>query len=357
MKCPNNCTSCFGTTDEITCTECDSCYILENGKCKLFNSINEFCLTCDMTDPTSPKCKECDEGTYLNKENLCKTCGPHIKKCHENNGKIEVDEYDNKECQKGDYFKCLSCNTTPGKTHQCAKCNEGFYLPSDSTDLEKCSPCPEGCLKCSGTLKNAICTECLNEYMNDFMLYNGKCIKNCNTGSDELCNKCNTTPGENNRCLSCNTNYYLPDYSTDLNYNLLCKRCPNRCTACYGDYNDPTCTSCETGYVVRKRKCVKGCYFLPDCYSCDDLGEYPICTNCGKGMYFPSNPVDTSKSIICKKCSIPGCIKCEGETEFSDICLECDSKYTPLKKNGIIQSCSQTCEIGLDNKCKSCSEE
>ena len=364
MKCPKNCSNCFGTTDEITCTSCESCYILDNGRCKLFNLINELCLTCDIEND---KCKECDEGAYLSQEKICKICGPNIKKCHENNNKMVIDEcFDGykisggkclKDCQIGNFYKCLSCKNIPGEINQCAQCNEGFYLPSDSTNLEECTPCPQGCLKCSGTLNNTVCTECLNEYMKDFTLFNGKCIKNCNRGSDELCSKCNTNPGLNSRCSECNSKYYLPEYSTDINYNLICKRCPNFCTECYGDYNNPVCTRCEYNYVLRQGECRKGCYFLiGNCLACDDLGEYRMCTKCEEGYYFPSNPVDKTYAN-CVKCSMPGCIKCEGETEFSDKCLQCESKLKPLMNNYIIQSCYQTCEIGLNNKCKSCSEE
>ena len=146
------------------------------------------------------------------------------------------------------------------------------------------------------------------------------------------------------------------DYSTDLNFNLMCKRCPYTCTKCYGDYNNPICTKCEQYYVLRQGECRKGCDSLFDnCLACDDMGEFPICTKCEEGYYFPSDPLNKNYAK-CIKCSMPGCIKCEGENEYSDKCLQCESQFNPLMNNNAIQSCYQTCEIGLNNKCKSCSE-
>ena len=56
---------------------------------------------------------------------------------------------------------------------------------------------------------------------------------------------------------------------------------------------------------------------------------------------------------VCYKCSIPGCIKCEGDSNKTNICLECNSTNPLIVDNKII-SCYQGCQIGEGSKCKSC---
>ena len=226
-------------------------------------------------------------------------------------------------------------------------------MPSISSNQEECIKCPEGCLKCSGNINNIICSECSKDYM----LYEGLCIQNCNKGYEEKCKECNKNTGTNNRCSKCNKGYYLPDLSTDLNYNYLCKQCPANCISCYGDYNNPICTECNSKHVLKNGECKEGCYFLNmrNCLTYDDSGEFPICSLCTEGFYFPSN--HDKFYDRCFKCSIPGCNKCEGENEYSDKCIECESIYTPIINDGIIQSCIKMCDIGTSDKCKSCSNE
>ena len=369
-KCPEGCTDCYGNTNQITCTSCESCFILNEGKCVRLNDdvlYKLFCLKCNLEYVES--CVECKDGSYLfpiNKQLFqCKECGPNIKKCHETDGKIIIDECNDgyklsgeiclKECEKGGLSKCLSCKTTPGEINQCAECNKGFYIPDDSIDKEKCIQCQDkGCIKCSGLLNNDICSECHKDYI----LYEGKCIKNCEKGYDNKCLKCSKEPGNNDKCGECNYKYYLPEYSTDLNKNFICKKCPNNCLSCYGEYDNPICTGCINDYIVRNGKCIEGCRFLlaRDCIECDDSNEFPVCLRCYEGTFFPS---DRSKKYDkCYKCSMIGCKKCQGETEYTDECIECKSEYAPIMSDdGRIQSCLKLCDIGTKNKCKSCSDE
>ena len=51
---------------------------------------------------------------------------------------------------------------------------------------------------------------------------------------------------------------------------------------------------------------------------------------------------------------MPGCIRCEGDNNEKNICLECHNDSSPIIINGTIISCYNTCEVGEGAKCKSC---
>jgi hypothetical protein len=60
---------------------------------------------------------------------------------------------------------------------------------------------------------------------------------------------------------------------------------------------------------------------------------------------------------VCYKCSMVGCIECEGDNKETNICTKCDNNLDPLIINGTIISCYNNCEIGEGSKCKSCKGE
>ena len=124
---------------------------------------------------------------------------------------------------------------------------------------------------------------------------------------------------------------------------------------CYLAGENPKCEECEENYLWKKGQCIKGCGFMENCLACDDSGEYPRCTICIEGYYFP---MDLNHYYDkCYKCSVPGCLTCEGDYEYNDYCLECKTGFEPQMKEDedIVISCSKLCEIGDNNKCKSCS--
>ena len=58
-----------------------------------------------------------------------------------------------------DKKKNLSSNTISPDI----KCDSGYYIPDDDPTLKDCQKCAiEGCIKCSGTYNNNICTDCGN---------------------------------------------------------------------------------------------------------------------------------------------------------------------------------------------------
>ena len=183
------------------------------------------------------------------------------------------------------------------------------------------------------------------------MLFEGKCIINCEIGSSDECSSCNNIAGINDRCAECNSGFYLAGYSSDYNRNLKCKRCPSECQNFHGDYDNPICTECfYYGYILRKGNCIKGCYFLLNnyCNECDDSGDLPICIQCQEGYYYPIN--NAIYYDRCIRCSLYWCKKCNNFDE----CLECNNEYSPMIIDDKIKSCLKMCDIGNRNKCKSC---
>lgn len=328
VSCEYGCAECYGSLNESICRICKKEYQFINGecikKCKL--GLGELCHTCDYGD-NEQNCLTCNEGYFLpnniSDRKKCKICGPYMKKCHEENNELIPDEcyypykisgrYCLRNCIIGNGIYCSSCVNLPEKINQCKNCNDGYFLATDS-DKTKCYSCEKGCKYCFGTKENNICTECYSNYK----LFQGKCIKNCYTyNSYYYCHTCNIEPGKNDRCQTCNEGYFLPVYSFDIYKNKRCQNCPSDCINCVG-LNDSqiNCTKCNLGYYLAK---VKG----------------------------------VDKEIYrCYKCSIPGCISCEGDSN-SNICTKCDNE-DPYIINGKIISCYKDCVIGENEKCKFC---
>ena len=94
--------------------------------------------------------------------------------------------------------KCTECDEEEGKRMNCKKCGKGYYVPKGiDYSPTKCKKCDEGCAECvsDNETDNSICLRCngkedyYNEEYDDddywrgqYILYNGKCIKNCTTG-------------------------------------------------------------------------------------------------------------------------------------------------------------------------------
>ena len=214
-------------------------------------------------------------------------------------------------------------------------------------------------LKCEGTKLNNQCLECQNNYI----LYEGRCIKNCEIGNNDKCKKCLETPGNNFKCESCNDGYYLPELTSDINYhNSKCQECPENCKICSGKYNEPICSECNDGYLLKDGKCIEGCGIIKlknYCKSCNDYDEdnnpAPKCTECINGYFFPDEEI--GKGINkCYRCNDLGCSKCKGNIN-NNTCIQCRNDLQPIIINNEIRSCYYTCEIGDNEKCRFCSSE
>ena len=384
MPCDEGCKICNGNLIHKTCFECKYGFKLNDEfkcetKCKIGDG--ELCLTCDYSTSLGENCEMCNPGYYLPEKDedrkKCKKCGINMEKCHEkeeNGNKIIIPDkcifpyvisgnYCLKQCVKGKNEKCNSCSEIPGKIYQCGSCNIGYYLPKDSEQKE-CSKCEEGCEICEGTKKSSICSKCNNNYM----LFNGKCIKNCEVGDNEKCKKCKDEEGFNYQCENCNIGYYLPNNSNDFNkinyFNYSkCLKCPNYCKSCNGNYNNPICNDCISDeYYLENGVCIKGaeCSEKGNCLECIGIDGNSIlkkCNKCKDGFYLPKNRKRDENFNKCYQCSIPGCTICEGENELFNICSKCTEGLEALKINGQIITCYRGCDLGENEKCKSCDKD
>ena len=372
--CNIGCISCSGNLNESICDSCEDDFILNNGKCiegcKLGSG--ELCLSCDLSNDEQ-NCLTCNEGYYLpnniSERKKCKKCGLYMKECYEdNNNNIIPDEcyppyipsgkFCMERCFIGEERNCYSCSEISEKINQCEKCNPGYFLANDS-DKTICYMCQAGCKNCFGNILNNICYECHYGYI----LFEGKCIKNCEIGEYEFCSSCNSEPGKNDRCQTCNEGYYLPDYSTDKYFNKICQKCPSNCKKCSGNFTNPKCHECinEIYYLIND-ECFLPCQYYQmnfncnECIDSDNFEIYSKCISCNLGYYLPKNRKFDENYNKCQKCSMEGCISCEGNDIYSNICTKCEDGLNPIKdENGIIISCYSTCEIGKYDKCKSCS--
>ena len=387
----NNCLKC----DNKTCFVCDIGYELISNKCykTCEKGKNEKCRECqNIISNNKGECSSCNEGYYLPNNSAdkskCSPCSFACLSCYGNKttsictsckdnfklygGKCKINYNDSTEenecplpyissggfcmekCSIGTNDKCYSCNNEELKIDQCKECNIGYFLPAD-TDKKKCELCGAYCLRCEGTKLNNKCLECQNNYM----LSDGRCVKNCEIGNNDKCKKCLEKPGINYRCEICNDGYYLPELSSDINYhNSKCQKCPEDCKICSGKYNEPICIKCNDGYILLKEgKCIEGCPIIKLKNNCKECREYdednnpdPKCTECLDGYFFPDG------MNKCYKCNDLGCNKCKGNIN-NNTCTECDINLSPIKINNEIKSCYNICEVGDNEKCKSCSNE
>ena len=186
----------------------ESCILGEGEKCK----------SCKKEKGMNNQCSECNEGYYLpidKSQNLkCESCSK-LENCISCNGtlnfpicnkcktgfKLISNKCEKKSCIIGSNEKCMSCKNG---TEECLSCNEGYFLPDDSTDKTKCTKCLlDGCKTCSGNIMNSQCSECFkNPKIKD-----GKIIL-CNF--EEKTEHCSYFD-KNNNCIYCDKYYKLVD--------------------------------------------------------------------------------------------------------------------------------------------------
>ena len=409
-----NCQKCEGNLKNDICTKCNNGFNQElNDKNEIINcalnnvkstvglveeennSCGKNCLECDLTSKECTKCKEgyfisedsdnrltCDKCTLTNCEkcegkennNICTKCingfnpeyndKKELIKCDLNSAEATniINNEDNIFC--GD--DCLECDKIGKK---CSKCKEGYFIPDDSTNKLVCKKCSlMNCEKCEGNKNNNICTQCNNKFN---PIYNHEnVIINCDLKSTEAISKDSILCGEDclecdkigKQCSKCKAGYFISD---DSNNKLICEKCSlTNCENCEGITNNNICTKCENNYFAKydtnnkikycNEKCQEG--NNNKCKECEfNKNE---CLNCNSGYYIPT---DDDIKLECKSCSLDHCQNCHG-TKISDICDSCETNYEPIKENNIIKLCKyqepkiEKCEIGVGNKCLTCSQ-
>ena len=212
-SCGSNCISCEGKKYNPVCTKCRYGYEIKDGRCvKMCNLGNnwDYCKTCDSEN--TYLCGSCFDGYYLSKyyKYWCSYCGDYrVKKCHEDsNGNVIIDECQSsyvlarnqcvEKCEDNIYWtNCLVCHEETDKIDECKQCKNGYFLPNDFDSKTYCYSCPYYCKSCQGSYYNPTCTECKEGYI----LSGGKCLKECITGSGNLCKSCNPQEGKIDQCL------------------------------------------------------------------------------------------------------------------------------------------------------------
>ena len=278
--------------------KCKTCSSLIKGNCLLCNegyylSIDsrnkKICSSCNK----NPHCKKCIGASFYV---LCQECeeGYILKnnECHEISLPTEQPEENN--CITGMGEKCLSCQTEKGKKNQCLQCNEGFYLPTDSKDKNKCETCKKigNCISCSGLSNSPVCNKCEIGYK----LISNECKEiSCIKGEDEKCFLCNSEPNKKDECLMCNDGYFIPDNALD---KTKCSKCEiDGCKKCTGE--------------LGKQKCIE-CINYPFYAN----GEIQSCNNCKIGG--GENCLSCNKDNKCETCNIGYKLMPEGNCKLID---------------------------------------
>lgn len=171
-SCPQNCTNCVGNSTLVTCTVCNSGYVLDSTACYL------TCVTAG-TFAVNGICQGC--------YSTCKTCSTIYTNC--------TSCYSNTTVPYLYNFNCISI------------CPNGFYADNSSLSCVKCtSPCEY----CSNSSVYS-CQTCISGYY----LLNNTCFATCpsnyynSSGSCLVCvSPCFTCTTELS-CLSCTNNTYL----------------------------------------------------------------------------------------------------------------------------------------------------
>jgi surface protein len=369
-----HCIYCEGDENESKCTQCEDGYKAYQGKCIKDCVIGPFeqCTQCSEEDGKNNECGGCNEDYYLPTDSNDKTICTKIpiNYCLEAKGTIDdprctkcfgelKQQLDGKscieECIQGGTFRCKTCSTEDGNINKCGQCNDGYYLPSGvNNDKTRCYKCRSNCLACTGTDEistNSVCLLCEEGYQ----LYEGECIKNCETGNDIKCKSCSAIPGRNDQCGECNDNYFLPE---DDNDRKTCQPCSDdgSCIKCSGKKNSKACTKCKNGYdlfygSLCKETCKTG--DSSSCASCSrEKDKFDQCGTCNSGYYIPSDTSYEAKK--CYECTLDGCGVCEGKTDKDNKCIECKFGLKPYYKDGYVVDCHNTCDIGSRSKCAKC---
>lgn len=303
--CPTGCQTCVMTVNNNLlvkkCTECASAYELgEDGQCSaiVYSIPPNYCLVewCDMCNfMNNLECYYCTHGdvkldgscygpddlpplcTSLDQNGLCSGCVSSAKVGTEQKGLYLSSPGNCTYCSE----KCEYCQ--PAGT--CLMCNMGYWLQN-----ETCVPCPPNCLECDQS--TGACITCMAGYFTDVAGLCSPCFEGCSKcsgPSEEECWRCDITRGyvglfgkncrqiasvcadlhmldgyydENRYCLSCISGTYPIVYPGD--YNLDCQPCPSECLNC----ESPTiCSRCKQGFYLSNSKCLPCTGGCQDCVS------------------------------------------------------------------------------------------
>ena len=263
----------------------------------------------------------------------------------------KINEYNNfsgenvsSEILEEELEKCEFCDENIGRRRFCGGCSYGYYLPLGiEFSPTKCKKCDEGCSECVADNETDLsyCTNCSNEY--EYKLYNGKCIKRCNTSYyGDSCKSCNPDYSKYNECLECNEGFYF-----DPNYNRTkCKEIEiSNCTSATIENDIVICKNCTYGNIVFQNQCYKSCQIGEEynCATCNtsSVEFLEFCGTCNDGYFLYPNNSNNSNCYSCVEEGASNCSQCEWSNDEL-ICLNCSDGYT-LAEGKCIISCDDNC--------------
>ena len=190
------------------------------------------------------------------------------------------------------------------KINKKQNCGIGYFKPSD--DDSNCYKCEiPNCQKCSGSKNNQRCFSCMNNFEEIF--------------------------GEHNTIINCKEK--------------------NPISSIIPETTEPSPTIPVT--QSDEEDSTNMPLICENCEICDQIKGK--CSKCVDGYYLPE---DNESQFNCKKCSIENCKECKG-SKSENKCINCKNNFIPVydeNDKNLIISCNSPCEIGGDEKCKTCDE-
>lgn len=220
--CSQNCKQC----NYNGCTQCESGYELNNGKCSQITCEIANCSSCSEDGKSCLKCKSGWEW-LARLTDLPDDCYPIDNLC------MDWDSVSGKKC-----ISCVSNYCPDSTTGLCVASNLNRQETTDLCTLQ---------YYCDGSSKCISCNDPTN-----YVLKEGNCVKkpeHCTgtytqqTDGSYKCSQCETgyTGAECDECVEGYTN----------NGEGQCKQCPDGCKTCERDADNVyQCTACQSGYVA-----------------------------------------------------------------------------------------------------------
>ena len=295
-----NCKSCDILNPE-KCQECSNGFLFED-KCiemcpeGYYPDESRKCIQCPggcSSCKDGKYCYTCESGLFLDEnDHTCKDNCPSGQVAE--NGKcINCEDKNCMECSSYDIAWCYNCYPPfYNYDRKCvSECPDGTYASSGYN----CYDCSSRCTKCKGFSN---CQECRDGYVKQ----GDNCLDECYKGYvniDGICTKCNLSHcnhySDLNFCLECNDKY-LNDNGTCVEtcgpskyYNeteMKCSNCLPGCTTCD---NGNSCSYCEKGLFLYKKKNVLNLVLMGILTTSEDIGEV---------QHLPLNVLDVKKKHV-----------------------------------------------------------
>ncbi|EAR91957.3 variant specific surface protein S2, putative (macronuclear) [Tetrahymena thermophila SB210] len=386
-QCPDNCYYC---NNNYECLSCMPNFSMVNNLCSSSELISQ-----KRQDQIKPDCIYCDCKKF-NQNNECLQCRQYCEQLKEQT--VEDERQIQQQKISNPFIKrflpqmsvqCTESNIGCSKCVQqyitrfllqnqrnlqfpilCSECFSSYYFKSQTS---QCIPCPDGCYSCT----SSGCVQC----QEGFFLATDvcqQCGQNCNCDQTSSCKSCQEgyflqSTNEGNTCVTCNPSNYDP-------INLQCITCQSNCTTCKSINK---CVLCDSGYYLlgissNTNQCVlcsESGYYADsinnkciqcdnNCSTCDSTNN---CTSCNSGYFL----LTISNTNSCVSCSGPGyygdttsklCIKCQNNCQACDSsnsCISCINGYFLLTSSNSNQcvDCSGPGYYGdpSSQKCIQCS--